>query len=170
MRPRTKISPGKIASLGRAMLAARNKPGLPRLQCLWLRIQGQLSTEAIAQTVGLSVSQVRRIWSDYLRGGLAGARGRPSGGRRHQNLTLTQERELLAPWQKGAQKGQLVTVQNIKLCYELRVRRVVPVSTVYRLLKRHQWQRVKATPTANVTLKRTSWCGWAPASVVASDI
>ena len=143
------------------MLVATNTTRFPRLHCLWLRTQGELSTEAIAQTTGLSVSHVRRIWSDYLRDGLAGARGRPKGGRRHENLTLIQEQALLAPWHKAAQKGRLVTAHNIKLCYELRVRREVPVSTVYRLLKRHQWQRVKTTPLG---------CGWAPVNVVAPDV
>jgi len=29
--------------------------------------------------VGLSVSHVRRVWSEYLRGGLAAGRSRPKG-------------------------------------------------------------------------------------------
>jgi len=153
MRPRTEIPAKQIAALRRALLADTNTSRFPRLQCLWLRTQGELSTEAIAQRTGLSVSHVRRIWSDYLRGGLAGARGRIKGGRRHENLTLMQERALLAPWHKAALKGRLVTAHNIKLCYELRVRREVAVSTVYRLLKRHQWQRVTATSLG---------CSWAP--------
>jgi len=51
----------------RAMLAASGKSAFQRLQCLWLRASQDLSTEAIAQTVGLSVSHVRRVWSEYLR-------------------------------------------------------------------------------------------------------
>jgi hypothetical protein len=90
--------------------------------------------------VGLSVSHVRRVWSDYLRGGLAAAQGRPKGGRRHANLTVAQERAVLAPLQKEARSGRLITAHGIKARYETTVGRAVPASTVYRLLARHQWR------------------------------
>src|ERR1039458_114724 len=86
MRPRTEISAARVGAIHRALLAAPNKSAFQRLQCLWLRASQDLATEAIAQAVGLSVSHVRRVWSDYLRGGLAAAPGRPKGCRRHQKL------------------------------------------------------------------------------------
>jgi transposase len=163
MRPRTEIPAVQVAAICRAMLAAPNKSRFQRLQCLWLRAQQDLSTEAIAQTVGLSVSHVRRVWSDYLRGGLAGAQGRPQGGCRHQNLTVAQERALLTPRQQEAQRGRLVTGRGIKVRCESRVGRSVPDSTVYRLLARHQWRQVlsrpkhpRDNPQARVALKKTS--------------
>ena len=140
MRPRTEIPATQVRVIRRAMLAAPNKSGFQRLQCLLLRVQQNLSTKAIAQTVGLSASHVRRIWSDYLRSGLAGAQGRPKGGRRHQNLTVAQERALLVPWQLAVQEGWLVTVRGIKAHYERCIGRSVPDSTVYRLLARHQFE------------------------------
>ena len=100
MCPRTEIPAVQVGAIRRAMLAGPNKFRFQRLQCLWLRTRQDLPTKAIAQTVGLS-SHVRRVWSDYLRGGLAGAQGRPKGGRRHQNLTVAQEQALLAPWRQG---------------------------------------------------------------------
>jgi transposase len=182
MRPRTEISAAQVGTIRRAMLAARNKSCFQRLQCLWLRAKEDLSTEAIAQTVGLSVSHVRRVWSDYLRAGLAGAQGRPKGGRRHQNLTLVQERAFLAPWQQAAQKGRLVTARGIKVRYESRVGRAVPDSTVYRLLARHRWRQVlprpkhpKDNPSARAAFKKTSGQsgrgrGWTPAPAVTADV
>src|SRR5208282_4923942 len=106
MRPRTEISAAQVGAIRRAMLAASGKSVFQRLQCLWLRASQDLSTEVIAQAVGLSVSHVRRVWSDYLRGGLAAAQGRPKGGRRHQNLTVAEEQAFLAPWQQEAQRGR----------------------------------------------------------------
>lgn len=94
----------------------------------------------------MSVSHVRRVWSDYLRGGLAAAQGRPKGGRRHQNLTVVQEQAVLAPLKKEAQAGQLVTARGIKTRYETTVGHPVPDSTVYRLLARHQWRPVQPRP------------------------
>ena len=146
MRPRTEISAAQVGAIRRAMLAASRKSVFQRLPSLWLRARQDLSTEAIAQAVGLSVSHVRRVWSEYLRGGLAAGQGRPKGGRRHQNLTLAQERAVLVPWQEQARRGRLVTARGIKVDYEKRLGRSVPDSTVGRLLARHQWRRVTPRP------------------------
>ena len=98
----------------------------------------------------------------FLRGGLADAQGRPKGGRRHQNLTLAQERSLLQPLHEQARTGRLVTARSLKLRYETRVGRAVPDSTVYRLLARHQWRQVqprpkhpKDNPSARAAFKKT---------------
>ena len=182
MRPRTEIPTAQVGALRRAMLAARNPSTFQRLQCLWLRAKEDLATESIAQTVGLSVSHVRRVWSDYLRGGLPAARGRPKGGRRHQHLTVAQEQKLLAPLQEQAQAGALVTAAQIQQRYQVQVGHAVPPSTVYRVLARHQWRRVqprskhpKDNPQARRAFKKTSGQserrhGWAPASVAAPDV
>jgi transposase len=175
MRPRTEISAAQLGAIRRAMLAAPNKSRFQRLQCLWLRVKEDLSTEAIARMVGLSVSHVRRVWSDYLRGGLPAAQGRPKGGRHHQNLTVAQERLLLHPLHEQARTGRLVTARSLKVRYETRLGRAVPDSTVYRLLARHQWRQIqprpkhpKDNPSARAAFKKTPGQsgrrgGWAPA-------
>jgi len=182
MRRRTKIPAAQVGAIRRAMLAARTTSAFQRLQCLWLRSQQDLSTETIAETVGLSVSHVRRIWSDYLRGGLAAGQGRPKGGRRHQNLTVQEEEKLLAPLQEEAKAGHLITARGVKTCYQTRVGHAVPDSTVYRLLARHQWRRVtprpkdpKDNPAARAAFKKTSVQGgrrggWAPGPTPAPDV
>lgn len=155
MRPRTEIPAVAVGAIRRAMLAAPNTSAFQRLQGLWLRAQQDLGTEAIARIVGLSVSHVRRVWSDYLRGGLAAAQGRPKGGRRHQNLTPRQEQALLAPFHQEAHRGRLITAGRVKTRYESRVGHAVPDSTVYRLLARHQWRRVAPGPSIpGTTLRR----------------
>lgn len=182
MRPRTEIPAAQVGAIRRAMLATAKTSAFQRLQCLWLRARQDLATEAIAQTVGLSVSHVRRVWSDYLRGGLAAAQGRPKGGRRHQNLTVNQERGLLAPLHQEARTGRLITAHGLKARYETRVGHAVPDSTVYRLLARHQWRQVMArpkhpkdNPAARAAFKKTSGqggrrSGWAPAAAAAADV
>lgn len=182
MRPRTEIPAGQAGAIRRAMLAARNPSAFQRLQCLWLRAHADLATESIARTVGLSVSHVRRVWSDYLRGGLPAAQGRPKGGRRHQHLSVAQEQKLLAPLQQQAQAGTLVTVAQVQQRYQAQVGHAVPPSTVYRVLARHQWRRVqprpkhpKDDPQARRAFKKTSGQserrrGWAPPSDVAPDV
>jgi hypothetical protein len=146
MRPRTEIPAVQVGAIRRAMLVTPNKSRFQRLECLRLRAQQDLPAGAIAQTIGLSVNHVRRVWSDYLRGGLSGAQGRPKGGCRHQNLTMAQKWVLLAPWQQEAQRGRLVAARAIKVRYESRVGCSVPDSTGYRLLARHQWRQVLPRP------------------------
>lgn len=182
MRPRTEISAAHVSAIRRAMLVAAHASSFQRLQCLWLRAQQDLSTETIARTVGLSVSHVRRVWSDYLRGGLAAAQGRPKGGRRHQNLTVVQEQAVLEPLKKEAQAGRLVTARGIKARYETAVGHAVPDSTVYRLLARQQWRQVqprpkhpKDNPRARAAFKKTpdqsgGRGGWAPGPPLAPDV
>ncbi len=179
MRPRTEIAAAQVGAIRRAMLAARNTSTFQRLQCLWLRAKQDLATESIAQTVGLSVSHVRRVWSEYLRGGLPAGQGRPKGGRRHQHLTVAQEQRLLAPLHRQAHAGALVTVAQLKQRYQARVGCAVADSTIYRVLARHQWRRVqprpkhpKDNPLARRAFKKTPGPGgrrggWAPASVAA---
>ena len=166
MRLRTKISGSHAGAIRRAMLAAPNRSTFQRLQCLWLRVRRDLSAEAIAQTVGLSTSHVRRIWSDYLRNGLAGGQGRPKGGRRHAYWTVEQERALLAPIRRAAERGKPVTVQNIQRRFENKLGRAVTPSTVYRLLARHQWRRLGNHHQESTSLKtphrRNGRSRWAP--------
>jgi transposase len=182
MRPRTAISAAQTGAIRRAMLAAATPSTFQRLQCLWLRAHEDLATEAIARMTGLSVSHVRRVWSDYLQGGLAAAQGRPKGGRRHQNLTVAEERSLLEPLQAQARSGRLITAGRLKICYENRVGHPVPDSTVYRLLARHRWRQVlprpkhpKGNPQARAAFKKTSGQsgrrgGWTPAPAAAADV
>ena len=53
---------------------------------------------------------------------------------------------MLVPWQQRARRGSRITARGIKVDYEERLGRVVPDSTVCRLLARHQWRRVTPRP------------------------
>jgi hypothetical protein len=171
MRTRTKITTGQARSIHRAMLAAPNKSVFQRLQCLWLRTNEDLSTEAIARTAGLSVSHVRRIWSEYLRGGLAAVQGRPKDDQYRRNLTVKQEQAVLAPLKKVAQAGRPVAVRDIKIRYENLLGRPVPPVTVYRLLARHQWQRVRNWPALNEMAGTNGRRGgWVPQPFLATEV
>jgi transposase len=146
MRPRTEITVKEITAIRRAMHKASSRSSFQRLQCLWLRARQDLSTTQIAYLVGLSVSHIRRIWSDYLREGLTAAQGRPKGGRHHQHLSLAAERELLQPFEREAKQGRALTARVLKKAYEERVGKSVPDSTVCRLLARQGWRRIQPRP------------------------
>jgi len=57
-----------------------------------------------------------------------------------------QERAVLAPLIKVARAGQPVAARDVQIRYERLLGRTVPPATVYRLLARHQWRRVKIRP------------------------
>lgn len=56
------------------------------------------------------------------------------GGRRHQYLTLPEEKEFLAPFFAQAESGEIATVAQIQHAYEAKVGHEVDESMVYRLL------------------------------------
>jgi transposase len=139
-----------------------------RLQCVWLRVKHDLSTEAVAQVTGFCVSQVWRIWSQYFRGSVAALR-KPKGGRRHECLTVQEEAAFLKKHLAQAQQGWVLTARKIKASYEKEVGRKVPDSTVCRLLKRHHWRKVSTRPThprgdlaARAEFKKNSAGKWLP--------
>ena len=183
MRPRTEISAREVAVIQQAMQRVSSRSSYQRLQCLWLRAKKDMATSQIAEIVGLSESHIRRIWSDYLRGGLTAGQGRPKGGRRHQHLSIIEERGLLQPFEKEARQGRALTARAIKRVYEERVGKVVPDSTVCRLLARQGWRRIQPRPKhpqrslgAQAVFKKktfgTGACrgGFLPADVFTSDV
>jgi transposase len=68
------------------------------------------------------------------------------GGRRHEYLTVEQERQLLAPFFARAETGEIATAGQIKRAFEAQVGHEVDESTIYRLLKRHGWRKLVPRP------------------------
>jgi transposase len=168
MRPRQAASEKQVEELRVAMQREQRKAQSRRLQCIWLRIKHDLSTDAVAKATGLGVSQVWRIWSQYFRGSLT-ALTQPKGGRRHEHLTVPEEKEFLAAQEEQARKGLLLTARKIKESYEKKVGRAVAESTVCRMLRRHHWRRVSTRPThpkgdsaAREEFKKNSRKRWLP--------
>jgi transposase len=118
--------------------------------------------EEIAKHTGVSVSTVRRVISGYNRLGVAALETPGKGGRRHEYLTVDQERELLAPFFGRAQRGEIATAGEIKRAFEAQVGHEVDESTIYRLLHRHRWRKLvprprhpKANAEKQATFKKT---------------
>jgi hypothetical protein len=61
-------------------------------------------------------------------------------------MTIQEERELLTPFFERAKKGELTTVAQIKQEFEKRVGHKVHETTIYRLLKRHEWRKLVPRP------------------------
>src|SRR5207245_10094399 len=75
--------------------------------------------EEIAKHTGASVPTVRRVISGYNRLGLVALENPGKGGRRHEYLTVKQERELLAPFLARAKRAERPTDGETKRDIEL---------------------------------------------------
>jgi transposase len=102
--------------------------------------------EEIALHTGVSATTVHRVISTYNRLGPAALETPGKGGRRHEYLTLPQEKEFLAPFFAQAESGAIATVAQIQCAFEARIGHEVDDSTIYRLLARHGWRKLMPRP------------------------
>jgi len=120
-----------------------------RWEIIYQALTAPRKAEDIARTVGVSLATVHQVISTYKRRGVEAIETPGKGGRRHQSLTLEQERAFLQPFVARASKGEIATVAEIHQALSQRVGHPVDDSTTYRLLNRQGWSkpgdRVKAT-------------------------
>ena len=117
-----------------------------RVQCVYLREKYGYTSNQIAEITTYHPASVRRIQSKYRKTGIAALWVKPKGGRKHQNLSLADEEAFIADLGRKAASGQIIEVSQIHLAYEEKVGRPVGKSTVYALLRRHQWRKVVPRP------------------------
>ncbi len=115
------------------------------------------------QAHGVSVTTVRRVISTYNRVGLSAIETPGTGGRRHEYLSLEQERTFLQPFFARAETGEIATAEQIQQAFEAQVGHPVHITTIYRLLDRHGWRKLvprprhpKANAEEQAAFKKTS--------------
>jgi len=91
----------------------------------------------IAKHCGVSTATVHQLISAYNRRGVEAVETPGKGGRRHQYLTLEQERVFLQPFLTRAARGELAKATEIQQAFEAETKQSVAESTIYRLLARH---------------------------------
>lgn len=106
-----------------------------------------LSLEETGKIIGRSKATVGRMLAESKRRVKEPERPRPQwGGRRRQNMSVEEEEAFLAPFISEAERGGVLVVAPIKAAYEQAIGRIVPDSTVYRLLARHGWRKLAPRP------------------------
>src|SRR6266699_2143660 len=63
---------------------------------------------------GAALSTVNRAHMAYDRGGLKVLKSKPSGGRQRENMSLAEERALLARFAKAAGAGEMLNIHDLK--------------------------------------------------------
>lgn len=115
-----------------------------RWEIIYEALKAPRKAEDIARAVGVSPATVHRVIASYKQGGVAAIETPGIGGRRHQYLTLDQERAFLQPFLARGARGEIATAAEIKLAYEEETKQPVAPSTLYRLLNRHGWRQLGA--------------------------
>jgi transposase len=65
---------------------------------------------AIAAAMGVSLSTMNRAHMAYGHGGIKALRPKRNGGRKHENMTLAEEKALLARFAKAAGAGEMLNI------------------------------------------------------------
>src|SRR5215831_14391716 len=116
-----------------------------RIQMVLLRESG-MAQPAIAAAMGVSLSTVNRAHMAYDQGGIKALKPKPNGGRKHENMTLAEEKALLARFAKAAGAGEMLNIHELKAAYEKAIGHATSDSTVYNLLHRHGWRKLMPRP------------------------
>ena len=116
---------------------------LRQVQAVVLPLDYGLSLAQTARVIGRSVGWTCRLRNRFLAGEIVGDGQRQTrGGRRRQNMTADQERELLAPFLERARTGGILVVGQVKAELEASLGRRMALSSVYNLLHRHGWRKL----------------------------
>ena len=115
------------------------------IQMVLLRESG-MTQPLIAAAMGVSLSTVNRAHMAYDHGGLEALKPRPSGGRKRENMSLREERTLLARFAKAAGAGEMLNIHDLKAAYEKAIRHETSKSTIHNLLARHGWRKLMPRP------------------------
>src|SRR3974390_335830 len=116
-----------------------------RIQMVLLRESG-LTQPQIAQALGVSLSTVNRAHMAYNKGGIKALKPKPNRGRKHENMSLAEEKALLARFAKAAGAGEMLNIHDLKAAYEKAIGHQTSDSTIYNLLARHGWRKLMPRP------------------------
>lgn len=164
---RTARGADNLESAREVLASAQTVEQLRQAQSVVLPLDYGLSLEQTARAIGRSVPWTCRLRNRFLAGEIVGDGQRQSrGGRRRQNMTTEQERELLAPFLERASTGGILVVGQVKAEIEARLGRSMALSSVYNLLHRHGWRKLapekrhpQSDPVAQEKWKKNSPSG-----------
>jgi len=142
-----KCSKSDVRRLKTALLRWKKVPEKQRerMKMVLLREYG-LTQPAIAEAMGSSLSTVNRAHMAYDEGGIKALKPKPNPARKHQNMTVAEEKIFLDRFAKDAGAGQMLNIHEIKVAYEKAIGHETSNSTIYALLDRHGWRKLMPRP------------------------
>ena len=105
-----------------------------------------IPNKAIAEALEYNVYYITELVSKYLSGGIEAIveDKRTCNNRR---MSFEEETEFLEQFVELAEAGQVLTVHIIKEKFEEKTGEEAHINTIYCLLKRHGWRKVRPRPT-----------------------
>jgi transposase len=105
-----------------------------------LKANSDLTREQIAYIFGIDTKTVHNDM-ETIRNSENKIKGEWGGGN-NKLMTYEEEEQFLGGFLEDAQTGLIITIPELHFEYDQRVGRQTPRSTIYRLLKRHNWRKV----------------------------
>ena len=134
----------QIAEIQKARKENTNKNVERRLRILLLKNEGKTTTY-IAEKTEYNPTYARSLITKYFNEGLQAIIGKKRVGNR-RNITFEQETEFIEQFKGKADKGELVTVKEIKNAYCELIGHKCGKGQIYRVLARHGWRKIKPRP------------------------
>jgi len=118
--------------------------GYRRITALHMRGKG-FSNGTIGEALGYSASYITELVGKYKKEGMEAIiiDKRTSNNRR---MSFVEERKFLEQFEEIAEAGQLVTIDGILKKFEELTEKESSTTTIYNLLKRHGWRKLKPRP------------------------
>ena len=118
----------------------KNKSEDIRLHAVELRGLGKKNKE-IAEILDVHHKVVSKWISIFTKQGIQGLMNKPKGGN-HKNMTFEEEEEFLKQFEERAEKGELLTTNEIKQEYIKLVGHNIGHDQIYRVLRRHGYRKI----------------------------
>src|SRR3990172_7719324 len=154
----------KLLEKARECLAkARTVSELRQAQAVVFPLEFGCSMERTATMIGVSKGWACSLRTKFIRSGGECAERPPHGGRRHENMTIEEEKDFLSPFINKAKNGGILIVSEIKQALDKQLGRETALASVYNLLHRHDWRKLapdkhhpKSDANAQAERKKTS--------------
>ena len=140
MEKKYRISAEQEAELQEARRKNNKKTVEKRLRALIMRAQGKKNVE-IGRVTDFHPAYVSQLVSTYCNQGLSAIIGNHYAGNR-RNMSIAEEEAIISQYREKAEKGQLVSIKELKTAYEEAAGHQIGAGQIYRVLKRHKWRKV----------------------------
>ena len=127
-----------------ALKKCKDTKALKRLQALDMRSRSKSNRE-ISEALGFHEQHITVLVTRYFNEGLI-AILKDKRTTNNRRMGFETEEQFLEQFCELAEAGQLVTVESIQKAFEETTGRPVDSSSIYRLLARHGWRKVKPRP------------------------
>jgi transposase len=144
MARRRKFEHYQKHEIRKALRKCKDTKALRRLQALDMRSRG-MSNQAISNAIGIGQQYITVLVTKYFQYGIEAILSdkRTSNNRR---MSYEAEGQFLERFVELAEAGQLITVAGILSAFEKETGNPSSTSTIYDLLKRHGWRKLRPRP------------------------